>query len=111
MPNILFYWQEFPTKAFDFKNKVDSPAYARNFLGTEINSFIYVTLLKSLQAYFVGALFIPGGHYKDIRGKPLNRDQQKALDSLDVTGFDADTLPNIAADIAVTFNLGLIYSF
>ncbi|HZW60844.1 MAG TPA: hypothetical protein VFF04_01340, partial [Candidatus Babeliales bacterium] len=73
-PNIIAYWEEAPTHAFDIKTKHDSPRFARPFLGVELNTFGYVQLLKDLKFYGVWSIFIPGGFYTDNRGRPFNND-------------------------------------
>jgi hypothetical protein len=110
-PNVLWYWQQEATKAFDLFNKRSSVNDARNYLGCEMNVFSDIELLKDLKMFAVGSVFVPGGHFRDIRGTPLSRDQQKLLDSLDVTGIDTDTLPLLGSDMAYTLNIGLEYRY
>jgi len=110
-PNILFYWQQHATKKFDLATKMSSTEYARNFLGVELNSFFDVNLLKELKLFVVGSVFIPGAHYTDIKGTPLNRDQEKILDNYDPTGFNGDAIPLLGDDAAYTLNIGLEYRF
>lgn len=111
-PNILWYWQTHATKKFDITTGQSSPTeFARNFLGTEINSFIDVEFIKDLKFFTVWSIFIPGAHYKDIKGTPLNRDQLRILDSVDVTGIDNDRLPLLGTDTAFTLNMGLEYRY
>ncbi len=109
-PNIIFYWQEKATHAFNLITKKDSNQLARTFLGAEINTFSSCYILKDLRAFFIWSVFIPGGHYADIRGKPLNSRQQKALDRLNRTGVPGP-VPNIGDDTAFTFNIGMEYIF
>jgi hypothetical protein len=109
-PNLLAYWQQHATKKFDIKTKMSSKEFARNFLGTELNCFFDINLLEELKLFVVGSAFIPGSHYKDIKGTPLNRDQQKILDLLDPTGFE-DGIPLLGDDTAYTLNFGLEYRF
>ncbi len=111
MPNLLAYWQQKPTKKFDIVTGKDTKDDARNFLGIEANIFVDYFILKSLRLYTVNSVFFPGTHYQDIRGKPLNRDQQNALDELDTTGFTKEQVPNIGTDIAYTFNLGMEFKW
>lgn len=107
-PNILAYWQQHRTKAFDLATKQSSPdRFARAYLGTEINCFLDVQLLKDFTFFTVGSVFVPGSHYKDIKGKPLNAEQQRILDRADVTGIDFDVLPLLGTDTAWTINMGL----
>ncbi len=110
-PNILFYWQQHATKKFDIATKMSSMEFARNFLGTELNTFFDINLLRELKLFVVGSVFIPGGHFTDIKGTPLNRDQQKLLDLLDPTGVDIDPIPLLGNDTAYTLNIGLEYRF
>lgn len=107
-PNVLAYWQQHRTKAFDrvtaqsFENK-----YARAYLGAEVNCFVDIQLFKDFSMFAVGSVFKPGSHYKDIKGKPLNAEQQRILDRADKTGYDLDLLPLISDDLAWTINLGM----
>ncbi len=107
-PNILGYWQQHRTKKFDLTtNKSSVNEFARAYLGTEVNCFANVQLLKDFTMFWVGSVFIPGAHYKDIKGKPLNAAQQKILDRADKLGLDKDLLPLVGNDVAWTFNIGL----
>ena len=110
--NVLSYWQQHATKAFDLATKsVSKDRYARNFLGIEWNVFFDVMLATDFKFFAVGSLFFPGSHYTDIKGQPLNKEQQKILDRLDVTGIDPSSIPLISNDTAYTLNLGLEYRF
>lgn len=110
-PNVLAYWQEHATNRFDLATQMSSPRNARNFLGTELNTFMDVDLMRDLKLYVVASMFIPGDHFTDIRGTPLNKDQRKILDRLDVTGVDNDRLPLLGNDNAYTLNIGLEYRY
>ncbi len=110
-PNALAYWQEKSTKKFDALQGKELDKPASTFLGVELNIFAHWMVLKDLKLFFVGAVFFPGAHYRDIRGKPLDSAQKRRLDRLDRTGFSEDRIPNIGADTAYTFNLGLEYRF
>lgn len=110
-PNVLAYWQQRATKKFDITTKKSSPDFARNFLGTECNVFFDVDLITDFKMFLVSSVFIPGGHYRDIRGTPLSKDQQRILDRLDVTGIDNDVNPLLGANTAYTLNIGLEYRF
>lgn len=110
-PNILAYWQEKPVKAFDAESKKTLDCLASTFLGMETNVFVDYYMYKNLKLYFVGSIFFPGDHYRDVQGRPLNDDQKAALDILDGTGFDADRVPNLGTDKAYTINIGLDFRF
>lgn len=110
-PNLLLYWQQKSTNKFDIQTGMSSNDLARNFLGTEINTFFDATLFDSCKVYAVGSVFIPGSHYKDIKGTPLNREERTLLDRRDVTGITADKNPLLGDDTAYTINLGIEYRF
>jgi len=110
-PNALAYWQEKPTNKFDAKSGKELDALASTFLGVELNIFTHWMLVKDLKLFFVGAVFFPGAHFRQIKGKPLNPAQKRQLDRLDRTGFNEDRIPNLGADTAYTFNLGIEYKF
>jgi len=109
-PNILAFWQEKPTRKFDAFTKKFLDERASTYLGLELNTFANCYILENLNLYFVGALVFPGSHFTDIRGIPLNSEQDKALDRLDPTGV-TDRIPNLGDDTAFTFNIGLEFKF
>jgi hypothetical protein len=99
-PNVLALWQE------------RQIGRARTFLGVETGLFINYNLLKDLKLFWVSSLFFPGSHYKDRMGTPVNtQDQLDDVDSEDPTGYTQDRIAKQGANVAYTFNLGLIYSF
>lgn len=109
-PNILAYWQQHATKKFDILTKQSSATeFARNYLGTEINTFFDLELVRDFKFFAVGSVFFPGGHFTDIKGTPLNKEQQRILDRADVTGVD--TIPLLGDNTAYTLNIGLEYRF
>ncbi|MGE0206746.1 MAG: hypothetical protein AB7R69_02740, partial [Candidatus Babeliales bacterium] len=111
-PNIIAYWQQRKTRAFDITTGMSSPTkFARNYLGLEANAFIDATLLDACKIYVVGSMFVPGGHYADIKGMPLNRDDLKLIDNSDVTGITVDANPLLGDNIAYTINIGIEYRF
>lgn len=111
-PNVLFYWQQHSTKKFDIFTGMSSPSeFARNYLGCEVNLFSDVELAKNLKLFAVASFFVPGSHFTDIKGTPLTREQLKIIDSIDVTGFDAEALPLLGNNIAYTLNIGLEYRY
>lgn len=110
-PNIIAYWQEHQTKAFDIAaNQTSATKFARRYLGLELNIFIETMLLPDLKFFTVAALFVPGGHFDDIKGRPITKDQQKFLDAVIKTGI-ANTVPLVGADPSYFFNIGLEYKF
>lgn len=117
-PNIIAYWTYVPTNKFDLTriNPVtgmigEQNTLASRYLGLEMNIFTYYYLLENLKWYFTGSVFLPGTQFCDIRGKPLNSEQDKLLDQFDVTDYAGDPLPNIGTDPAVTMLMGFEYLF
>ena len=111
-PNILAYWETWADRKYDIIQKRFLAERARRFLGIELNVFMRKQLLFCGIDFFLEAsLFIPGGHYDDVRGKPLNRNQQKLIDRLDRIGYENDCIPNLGTDTAFGFNLGFDYKF
>lgn len=106
-PNVLAYWQQKPTNAFDRQTNMASDQLASNYLGTEVNAFISGELFKDFKFFCIGSVFIPGSHFKDIKGTPLNKDQLKLIDRSDTTGILDDKNPLISDNIAFTINVGL----
>jgi len=110
-PNIISYWQEHPVRRYDVVTRQDSSEFASTFLGTELDVFINYYPSNNLRLFFVGSIFCPGKHFDDIRGKPIDADQDKELDRFDETGYNKDLLPNIGDDKALTLNIGLEFNF
>lgn len=109
-PNVLAYWQERPLgTVVDEMGRIRA---ANPYLGTEVNIFASVNLLKDLEGYAVASMFFPGGHYVDRADAAFLSERVKELiDRSDVTGFNADRVPGLGFDIAYTLNVGLKYSF
>ena len=110
-PNILCYWQDEPSPCFDIVSRTDLAVKADQYLGTEVNFFLDYWAMKNFKMYFIASVFLPGGHFDDIRGKPVNAAQVRALDKYDRTGYNDEYVPNISNDTAATFNLGFEYVF
>ena len=105
--NLMFFAQQVATRKYDILTKQNLNEPARNFLGTEINTFADIALMPDFKLYFVGSVFFPGAHYSDIKGMPLDREQQRIIDRLDATGINIDRLPLLGTDTAYTINIGL----
>ena len=110
-PNLYMYWQDSPTHKFDVVAKKETDAFADTFLGTELNLFFDYYFFKELKVFYVSSVFIPGRHFKDIKGKPFNARQLAKLSSREITGPHDRNIPNIGDDIAFTLNIGLEYRF
>jgi hypothetical protein len=109
--DLLLYWQEKATNKFDIQLGRSTNELARNFLGTELNTFFYADLFDNFKIYAVGSVFIPGSHYHDVKGTPLTKDDLKLLDNSDVTGIIIDKNPLLGDNVAYTINFGLEYRF
>lgn len=115
--NVLAYWQEKPTNKFDALSRPprEREELASTFLGTELNLFMHYFILKDVKLFFVGSIFIPGAHYTQVKGLPLDKNQNRALidllDRFDRTGGVEEPLPNLGDNTAYTFNLGLEFRF
>lgn len=110
-PNILSYWQDNATRVFKCIDGKKTPLFASKHLGVELNTFVDTQLFTDLRLYVVFGLFIPGKHYKDVKGHPLNKEQQKFLDTPDSTGIKVQRVPVLGDDKAYFFNAGLEYRF
>lgn len=110
-PNLIGFWQEYATPAFDPIAKKNKKIKARSFLGIEANLFAHYMLFDNLKLFLITSAFFPGGHYTDIRGLPLNAEQNRLLDRLDPTGFNDEQIPNIGDSTGFTFNIGLEFKF
>lgn len=107
-PNMLFYWQYTQVAKFDWKQQKElCDQKASRYLGAELNLFADCTMYKNLKCFGVFSLFIPGKHFSDIKGKPLNADQVSELSRIrrlpDVT---VKNITNIGDDLSYTVNIG-----
>lgn len=109
-PNIFAYWEPSPGKKFDAVSGKDLPEQASKFLGIEVNTFLSYYPFASLKCFAIGSVFLPGTHFKDIKGKPLTPPQKKALESFQKRP-DAALVPNIGNDTAYTINIGMEFAF
>jgi len=98
-PNVLALWQE---------RKIGN---ARTFLGVESGLFINYSLLKDLKLFWVSSLFFPGSHYKDRMGTPVLTDEERAFFNSENPTGKQDRIAGLGANVAYTYNLGLIYTF
>lgn len=109
-PNIFAYWEPSPGKKFDVLTGKNLAEEASKFLGIELNTFLSYYPFASLRCFAIGSIFLPGQHFKDIKGKPLDDAQKRALDKFK-NNFDPKNIPNIGDDIAYTFNIGMEFAF
>lgn len=111
MPNMISYWQDYPSRKYDAFHQQDLNECASMFLGIEFNLFFDYYVLENMKIYFVSACFIPGRHYSDVKGKPLTSEQEKALNRYNRTGFLGGYVPNLGDNVAYTMNLGVEFTF
>lgn len=109
--NILSYWQEKATNAFDLAARHSSTNLARNYLGTELNAFTDADIFDGCKIFFIGSVFFPGTHYADIKGTPISNDDLKILDNPDASGITTDNNSLLGDDTAYTINFGLEFRF
>lgn len=111
-PNVLAYWSDYTSPFFDATIQRNSRTrFARNYLGLEVNVFVEAELLTDLRYFLVAAIFFPGSHYKDIKGRPLTRAQAAFLNNIDRTGIVNPRVPLLGADACYFLNTGLEYRF
>ncbi|MCL4229710.1 hypothetical protein KJZ61_03435 [Candidatus Dependentiae bacterium] len=110
-PNLLAYWRQHADQKFDIATKKFLTEKASKFLGIEANLFYLLEITKDFKFFTVASMFVPGQYYTDIRGKPMNAAQERALDRLDPTGFTGERVPGIGTDNAYTLNFGVDVRF
>lgn len=108
-PNILWYWQYTPTRAFDCATKQILPCNANNFYGTELNLFVDVFPYDWLKFFAIAALFVPGAHYKDLQGLPVTKEAIKNL--VRNPNENVNPAPTLGKSIAYFINIGLEFKF
>ena len=111
-PNVLSYWQTHASRVFDRVNGLYVNEHsARTHLGAECNLYIDTMLPYDVKLGFVGGFFVPGAHFDDILGVPLNKEEQTIFDKPDRTGVTSDTAPVHGNDTAFFWNVNLEYAF
>lgn len=110
-PNIIAFWQASDARKFDAQTNAFLPELASKYVGIEANLFAHYMLFDNLRLFLIASVFVPGKHYSDIKGIPLNSEQKRLIDKLDRTGFDRDFVPNLGDNTAYTFNVGLEFKF
>lgn len=103
-PNMFAFWMQHPSKKYDVELHQSTKEFANSFLGTELNLFLDWNVVNGLKAFFVGGIFWPGSHYKDVAGRPLDKDQY------DVT-TGKGSLPLLGSSTAYSVNGGFEYIF
>lgn len=112
-PNILNYWQEWPTRLFDqAAGTFSQERLARTWLGLEFNVFADIKLPNDVKFFMVGAAFVPGSHFSDIKGRPITREQQRFLAARERGGAVAtEFVPTVGDNTSYIINIGMEYKF
>lgn len=108
--NVISYWQDHATRLFQFPADVTTTRLASTWLGLEFNLFADVCFDNSMKFYGVASVFVPGSHYSDIEGIPLNRAQKKFLDSIK-NNTPSEQVPLLGTNAAFALNVGFEYRF
>lgn len=106
-PNIIAFFQQDASRKFDAVHGKQLNTPASNFYGLELNIFFDIFPLEFLKNTLVAGLFLPGGHYSDIKGIPLDATQAKLFN----TGADPLLSRSVGDDKAFFFNLRMEYRF
>jgi len=110
--NVLAYWQDKPSNKFDLATQKNLEELASTFLGTELNIFSHIYLLKDMKLYLIGSIFFPGTHFRDIKGQPATAEQARALAAaINTTTGVLTRAPNIGDNTAYTLNIGIDFRF
>jgi len=109
-PNLVFFWKDHPSPAFDaFTMKLLSTNASR-FLGTELNILAEYEIFRDLKLYTYAAVFRPGGFYHDIKGAPLPKDASMSLQEVDQQQVNLQNF-RISDNVSYFINTGLEYRF
>jgi len=109
--NTIAYWQPYPGRRFDPIANKDLEELSDPYLGLEINTFLEYYLFKNTKLYLVTSAFIPGIHFTQIKGRPINPEQEERLNRFNRTSIKGLPIPNIGDDAGFTFNVGLDIKF
>lgn len=122
-PNVIMYWQDVASNKFDLLVGKTIKTPASKEIGVEANTFFVVNLSESLSITGGFGVFVPGQHYADIKGKPVNSTQSSALASAlkgilknlppYATGplANLQNLPLLGNDVAYSASIAMGYSF
>lgn len=110
-PNILGFWQHFPGVKFDATTGKDLNELAASYLGLELNLFFDYMMFENTKFFIVASVFVPGKHFSDIKGRPINSDQERRLNRFNRTSIVGTPIPNIGDNPAFTFNVGMEINF
>lgn len=111
--NALGFWKDHASKAIKIDSN-DTPTLsdldARRFMGTELNLIIEFEPVDNLKVSLVGAIFFPGGYYKDIAGARIKGDAMKVFEQADLQKISSKAY-SIGSDTSYYFSTGFTYKF
>lgn len=111
-PNILTYRADVTCNKFDITTGTLINKPADNHLGIEFNIFNIIDFTDSLKSTFVGIVFVPGQHYKDIKGKPFTPEQKGMIGQCLASGRSIPhNLPVVGSDIVFGASWLFTYAF
>ncbi len=110
-PNVIMYWQDQPSNAFDLVTGKSLNKPANKKLGVEGNFFFETHPSENVYISGGAAIFSPGQHYFDIQGKPTSPEQRALLDAAISAGKDTTKLPLIGDDSAYSVSIAFGYIF
>lgn len=114
-PNLIYYWQEKASRKFDKTqptyDKQSLTCPASKALGMELNVFLDVYWVEHLKSYLAAGVFVPGQHFRDIEGKPVNKDQYKEVVKGNYSRNDVNAYPLLGYRPAFAINAGFEYIF
>jgi hypothetical protein len=124
-PNVIAFWQDNPVFLKGLpslarpglntepQNKIEdiSNKHVSKFLGTEVNLFAGTEVIPDMTFWFIGAVFVPGKHFDDVKGRPLNSEQRKYLQAKTRSNIKAVRAPLLGNNTAYFINFGLNYLF
>jgi hypothetical protein len=76
-----------------------------------MNIYAEGMLAPGLKLFIVSGVFFPGSHFDDIKGRPLNKAEQKFLNRQNDSGETTEFVPVLGTDPAFFMNLGFEYRF
>ncbi|MCL4380217.1 hypothetical protein M1466_01850 [Candidatus Dependentiae bacterium] len=110
-PNVLLFWQDTPTMAFDPCTQKNLPYDASKFLGFEANFFATYHYDKHLSFYAIAGIFIPGQHYAQTKGSPIDSRDLAAINETLIPHDQLQCWPFIDDATAFIANGGIEYTF
>ncbi len=111
--NALGFWKDHASKAIIIDSN-DTPKLsdldARRFMGTELNLIIEFEPVDNLKVSLIGAMFFPGGYYRDIAGARIKGDAMKVFEASDLQKISSKAY-SIGSDTSYYFSTGFTYRF